>query len=166
MMITRFFSFIKTTSFLIILCVSLLTTTISLAAWTLSLSAQVATMTASAAATAIANRKAIASAVAKTKTRMTLERKKSVSKAVIKTKSKARLRRFVVAVPFVGALAVAEFERRDFNEWKKENPEGDLQAYGCEVSVSSAELIDEVLQELPENIRPSRDVVLSQLPQC
>lgn len=146
-MVRHLFSFLRTTSFMVMLCVTLVTTTTSLAIWTISLTSQVATMTAGAAATLLQHRKAIAAAVAR-------------------TKAKARLRRTMAAVPLVGMAAVGYFEHRDFQEWKQENPDGDWQDYGCEVGTVSAQVIDEVLQELPEEVRPGRDLVLSQLPAC
>ena len=115
--------------------------------WALHLSATVASMTASAAATALAHRKELAAAVAR-------------------TKAKARLRRIVVAVPVIGLGAIAVFEEQDFQEWHEENPEGTRQDYACEVALISAELVDEVLQGLPEMIRPAPDTVLGVLPAC
>ncbi len=165
-MMKRLFSFLKTTVFLLILCISLATTTISMAVWAFSVTSQVATMTASAATTAIAHRKSIAAAIAKTRARMTIQRKKAVAKAVVRTKSKARLRRIMVAVPLVGLAAAGYFEHGNYQEWKEDNPDGDLRDYSCEVSTLSAEVIDEVLQELPEKVRPSRKLVLFQLPEC
>ena len=140
-------TFLRRTTFLFVLCVSLATTTVSLAVWAVSLTAQVATLTASAAASAVAGRKATAAAVAR-------------------TKAKARLRRLVVAVPVAGAAAAIWFERQDYLQWKEDNPDDDAAAYGCEVSATSAEIIDEVLQELPAKARPPRDLLLSQLPEC
>ena len=157
-MVKKLFAFLRTTAFLATLCFALITTTIGLAAWAVSLTTQVATVTASAAASAVAHRKALAAAA--------VQRKKAVAKAVNRTKAKARLRRVVVVVPFAGLAAAAAFEHQDYLEWKKDNPEGDLQEYGCEVSALSAEVIDEVLQELPQQVRPSPELVLSQLPDC
>lgn len=137
----------RTTAFLAVLCVSLATTAVSLGVWAVSLTAQVTTMTASAAAAAIANRKAIAA-------------------AVLRTKAKARLRRALVVVPVAGIAAAIAFEREDYLEWKEDNPDGDLEAYGCEVGVVSAEVVDDVLRDLPERVRPSRDWLLSRLPEC
>lgn len=143
----RLFKLVRTTAFLAVLCVSLATTAISLGVWAVSLTAQVTTMTASAAAAAIAHRKAIAA-------------------AVLRTKAKARLRRALVVVPVAGIAAAIAFEREDYLEWKQDNPDGDLEAYGCEVSTVSAEVVDDVLQDLPEQVRPSRDWLLSRLPEC
>jgi hypothetical protein len=143
----RLFKLVRTTAFLVVLCVSLATTAVSLGVWAVSLTAQVSTMTASAAAAAIAHRKAIAA-------------------AVLRTKAKARLRRALVVVPVAGIAAAIAFEREDYLEWKQDNPDGDLEDYGCEVSAVSAEVVDDVLQDLPEQVRPSRDWLLSRLPEC
>ena len=137
----------RTTAFVAVLIVSLATTAVSMGIWAISLTAQVTTMTASAAATAIANRKAIAAAVAR-------------------TKAKARLRRALVILPIAGVAAAVAFEREDYLEWKEENPEGDVEDYSCEVSQISAEVIDDVLQDLPEQVRPSKDWLLARMPRC
>ncbi|SOE17314.1 hypothetical protein SAMN05877838_2212 [Hoeflea halophila] len=145
--IMRICAYFRTTAFLLVMCVSLATTAVSLGVWAVTLTAQVTTMTASAAAAAIANRKAIAA-------------------AVLRTKAKARLRRALVVVPVAGIAAAVAFERQDFLEWKEHNPDGDLETYGCEVSVVSAEVVDDVLRDLPEQVRPSRDWLLSRMPDC
>jgi hypothetical protein len=143
----RLFALLRTTGFLVMLCVSLATTALSMGIWAVSLTAQVSTMTVSAAATAIANRKAIAA-------------------AIVRTKAKARLRRAMLALPIAGVAAAIAFERQDYLDWKKDNPDGDVEDYGCEVGTVSAEVIDDVLQELPGQVRPSRDWLLSRLPNC
>lgn len=143
----RLFALLRTTSFLVMLCVSLAATTFSLGIWAVSLTAQVATVTTSAAAAAIAHRKAIAA-------------------AVLRTKAKARLRRALVVLPVAGIAAAAVFEHQDYLEWKSDNPDGDLQDYGCEVGAVSAEVVDDVLQDLPEEVRPSRHWLLARLPEC
>ncbi len=165
-MVKRLFSFLTTTAFFVMLSITLATTTIGMAVWAFSATSQVATMTASAATKAIAHRKSIAAAITKTKARMMIQRKKAVAKAVVRTKAKARLRRVMVAIPLVGLAAASYFEHGNYQEWKEDNPRGDLGDYGCEVSNISVEMIDEVLQELPEKVRPSRDLVLSRLPEC
>ena len=141
------FGFLRNTTFLLITCATLAVSTLSLAAKTVALSGQVATMTASAATAAVANRKAIASAVAR-------------------TKAKARIRRYVAAIPLVGIAAAGAFETQDYLEWQEENPERDRGDYACEVADASASVIDEVLQSLPERVRPSSDLVLSKMPEC
>jgi len=140
----RLFSLLRNVTFLAMLCMTLATTAVSMGIWALSLTAQVTTMTA---ATAIANRKAIAA-------------------VIVRTKATARLRRALVVVPIAGIAAAFAFEREDYLEWKEHNPDGDVEGYGCEVSTVSAEVIDDVLQDLPKQVRPSRDWLLSRLPNC
>lgn len=141
-MIRATFKAIRTVGFLSALCFALLTTTIAAGAWVVSLTAQVATVTASATAAALAHRQAMARALAR-------------------AKAKARLRRVMAAIPIAGLGIVAEIERRDYLEWKEANPEGDFARYSCEIAALSAEVVDDVLQDLPEQIRPSRDLALS-----
>lgn len=143
----RIIGLFRTASFLVVVCIALASTAVSLGIWAISLTTQVSTMAAGAAATAIAHRKAIAA-------------------AVVRTKAKARLRRALVVLPVAGIAAAVAFEREDYLEWKAENPDGDFEDYGCEVGTLSAEVIDDVLQELPKQVRPSRDWLLGRLPSC
>ena len=123
--------------------VALLQTSLSLA----SATAQVATLSANAAtATAL--------------------HKKQMAKAISKEKAKARLKRLIVAVPLLGTGAAVAFEANDLKVWLEENPGKSPIDYGCEVASSSTEIMDEVLAELPEKFRPSRDLVMSKMPEC
>jgi len=90
----------------------------------------------------------------------------AVAKAVMKTKAKAQIRRAVVAIPVVGLGAMVYFEERNFREWKEDNPEGTRQEYGCEVVDMTAEVLEEVLQELPEYVRPEPETVFKLIPKC
>ena len=143
----RVLGWLRNTVVLIWLCAALLFSTVALGLQALTLSAQVATVTASASAAALKHRK-------------------DLTKAVSKAKAKARLRRMLVAIPVVGAAAAVAFEAQDFRDWQADNPEGSFSDYSCEVTALSAEVVDEVLQDLPEGMRPSRDMLLNQLPEC
>lgn len=143
----RILALLRNTIFLLMVIATLAVSTAVLTIKTISLGAQVTAMTASAASAAIAHRKEIAATVAR-------------------VKAKARLRRVAAAFPFVGIGVVGYFERQDFVEWQEDNPEGTLAEYSCEVATISAEVADEVLQELPESVRPSRDQLLSYLDGC
>lgn len=143
----RVLRLLRSTVVLMWLCGALVVSTVALGLQAITLSAQVATVTAGAASVAAKHRKDLA-------------------KAVSKAKAKARLRRFIVAIPFVGGGAALAFEAQDFQDWQAENPEGSFAEYSCEVAEVSAELVDDVLQDLPEVMRPSRDAVLAQLPDC
>lgn len=129
------------------LCFALASTTLAATVWAVQLTATVATVSAQAAAAAVAHRRQLARAIAR-------------------TKAKARLRRMIAAVPIAGLGAIAYFEERDFQDWKEDNPEGTRAEYACELAELSAEVIDEVLQDLPESVRPSPDNVQGWLPDC
>jgi hypothetical protein len=129
------------------LVVGLLSISISLGLWAFQLTATVATMTANAASMAIRHRK-------------------DMARAVAKVKAKARLRRMLVAVPLIGLPVAAAFEVRDYEEWQAENPSKDFNDYACEVSSLSAEVMDEVLQELPDYLRPSPSTMSELVPEC
>ena len=133
----KLLAFFRNTVFLGALCLLLLTTTIGAITWGIQTAAL---------ATAVTS--------------------KAVAKAVMKTKAKARIRRAVVAIPVVGLGAIVYFEERNFKEWKTDNPEGTRQEYGCEVVDSTAVVIEEVLQELPESVRPEPETVLKLIPKC
>ena len=123
--------------------VALLQTSLSLA----SATAQVATLSANAATTAALH-------------------KKQMAKAISKEKAKARLKRLIVAVPLLGTGAALAFEANDLKVWLGENPDKAPTDYGCEVASSSAEVMDEVLAELPAKFRPSNDLIMSRMPEC
>tara|TARA_E500000075_G_scaffold90676_1_gene82099 strand:- start:124 stop:594 length:471 start_codon:yes stop_codon:yes gene_type:complete len=123
--------------------IALLQTSLSLA----SATAQVATLSANAATAAALH-------------------KKQMAKAISKEKAKARLKRLIVAVPLVGTGAAVAFEGNGLKVWIEENPGKSATDYGCEVASSSAEVMDEVLAELPERFRPSSDLIMSRMPEC
>ena len=119
---------------------SLIAVTTSLGLFALSLTAKVATVTASATAAAVAHRKELAATVAR-------------------VKAKARLRRLIAATPIVGMGSLIYFEERDYQEWIMENTDGNREQYACEIVAITAEVMDEVLQELPVRVRPDPDTV-------
>ena len=123
--------------------VTLLQTSLSLA----SATAQVVTLSANAATAATLH-------------------KKQMAKAISKEKAKARLKRLIVAVPLVGTGAALAFEANDLKVWREENPDKSPRDYGCGVAYASADVMDEVLAELPERFRPSSDLIMSRMPEC
>ena len=123
--------------------IALLQTSLSLA----SATAQVATLSANAATAAALH-------------------KKQMAKAISKEKAKARLKRLIVAVPLLGIGAAVAFEGNDLKVWLEKNPDKSATDYGCEVASSSAEVMDEVLAELPEKFCPSSDLIMSRMPEC
>ena len=113
---------------------------ISLGLWAVSLTEQVASLTATTAASVIAHRQALTQSSAR-------------------LKAKARLRRLIVAVPIAGLASIAYFEEHDYQEWLEDNPDGDRAKYACEVATITAEVLGEVLQELPKKIQPNPDTI-------
>ena len=100
---------------------------------------------------------------------------KSLSKQKAQHKAKARLRRGLIAVPFIGAALIIYFEEQDFQEWIDEHPGGDRKQYACEVATYSAEIIDELVadtlaatENLPDYLQPNAEKVKTWLeaPKC
>ena len=111
----------------------------------------------------------LATSVARLTTEATataLKHRKEITKAVARTKAKARLKRALVMVPIAGIAAGAYFEEQDYREWKQQNPNGNRQDYACEVAALTAEILDELLQEIPDNLRPSGERLTDPLPKC
>ena len=79
-----------------------------------------------------------------------LKHKVELKKALAKEKVKSRMRQAIVAVPFVGSVAFAAMELNDFQLWKKENPGKTESDYACETVQLSAEVLEDVLAELPK----------------
>ena len=126
---------------------ALAATSIGLAALTFQATATAASLSSEAATTAIRHKKAISTALAK-------------------AKAKARLKRTLTMIPVVGAVIGAYFEKQEYEEWVEEHPEGSKQEYLCEVATLTSEVLDEVLFELPQTIRPSRTVLSGNMPKC
>lgn len=93
-------------------------------------------------------------ALSTSKTALKSEKARS-KKALTKQKAKGRLKRMVIAVPVLGAMAAISFEAYAYKDWKAEHPCGTVNEYGEEVATASFEVIDDVLLELPEGYRPS-----------
>ena len=120
---------------------------IGLAWWSLQLTTGVVRLTAEATATALKHRKEIA-------------------KTVAKTKAKSRLQRALVMVPIAGIAAGVYFEERDYQDWKQQNPNKNRQNYACEVAALTAEVLDDLLQEIPDTLILSEEQLTGQLPLC
>ncbi|MCI2394448.1 hypothetical protein [Aliiroseovarius sediminis] len=103
---------------------------------------------------------AVTAAVATTKLQSEANERRAVARARAKEKAKARLRRAVTIIPFAGLAGAAAFEYGDYKEWLEQNPEGDVNQYGTEVAQLSGEVANEVLDELPEVVRPDRQKLL------
>ena len=154
---------IRNSVFLIWFCGFLFVSTIGIGVWAVQQTIRIASLTAE-----LTNS---VSELASTKA----THKTEMSKQKAQLKAKARLRRGLVAVPVVGAGLIIYFEEQDFQEWSKENPDGDRAKYLCEVATNSAEIIDEIaedtlkaVQRLPEPLRPDAEIVKSwlEVPKC
>lgn len=141
------FGLFKNVIFLAWLVGALVSLSIGLTWWSIQLTASVARVTTEAATAAVKHRK-------------------EVARAVAKTKAKARLKRALVMIPVAGIAVGAYFEEQDYKEWKQQNPDGNRKDYACEVAVLTAEVLDEILQEIPEAIASPQEVLVGQLPEC
>ena len=164
------FRIFKSTIFLGFLCMTLAVSTAGFFLNGVHLAAKVATVTAGAAAAALRHKEEMAAAIAAHRK----DKAKTVARTKARERARARVRRFVIAgaavIPAAGIVAApgiaGYFETADFEDWKRDNPEGTFSDYACEAGKMSAEMVDDVLLELPDMIRPSPDAVRSKMPQC
>ena len=61
----------------------------------------------------------------------------------------------------VGAAIAAAFEYSDYSQWQAEHPNGDFQDYTKETLEISGQVMEEVLGEIPVELRPSREKLLA-----
>ena len=66
-------------------------------------------------------------------------------------------------MPFVGSVAYAAMEINDLRIWKKENPGKSDADYACETAQLSAEVLEDVLAEIPDFNRSDINKTLSSL---
>lgn len=104
---------------------------------------------------------AIASAVTLAKAQANVDKKLAIAKVRAKEKAEGRIRRVAVAVPVVGVAIAGAFEYSDYLEWQADHPDGVFQDYANETLDVSMLLADEVLNELPEGLRPSREKLVA-----
>ena len=95
-----------------------------------------------------------------------VKHRKEMTRVVAQVKAKARLKRTIAKIPIAGMAAGAYFEEQEYQEWLISNPSGSRQEYLCEVSAISLEVVEEVLLELPQKIRPSEAVLSEMIPKC
>lgn len=135
--------FIRTTMFLGFLCAGLASLAMAAGVAALQAGVQVATLTT-----------------------QVSQHRDDLKRAVAKTKAKARLRRSIIAVPVLGVVAVGFFEERDYRDWQDDNPGRSAGDYSCEMASLTAEVVDEVLFDLPTAMRPGPDTVKGWMPDC
>ena len=96
----------------------------------------------------------------------TIKHKKEIKKAILKIKAKARLKRMITMLPFAGAAAGIYFEESEFQEWLLDNPEGTRSDYLCEKADITSEIFDEVINDLPQSIKPNKKLIETIAPGC
>ncbi len=139
--------FIRSTVFLIWMFFSLVSITVFMSVWALQTTFKVAKLS-----TEI--------------TSNTIKHKKAIKNAVLRVKAKARLKRMITMLPFAGAAAGIYFEESEFQEWLLENPTGSRSEYLCEIAEITSEILDEVINDLPQTIKPSGSLLKNITPKC
>ena len=96
----------------------------------------------------------------------TIKHKKEIKKIISKIKAKARLKRMITMLPFAGAAAGIYFEESEFQEWLLDNPGGTRSDYLCEIADITSEILDEVINDLPQSIKPNKKLTETIAPKC
>ena len=96
----------------------------------------------------------------------TIKHKKEIQKIVSKIKAKARLKRMITMLPFAGAAAGIYFEESEFQEWLLDNPDGTRSDYLCEIADITSEIFDEVINDLPQSIKPNKKLTETIASEC
>jgi len=96
----------------------------------------------------------------------TIKHKKEIQKTISKIKAKARLKRMITMLPFAGAAAGIYFEESEFQEWLLDNPDGTRSDYLCAIADITSEILDEVINDLPQSIKPSKNLMETMAPKC
>ncbi|MFW5451512.1 MAG: hypothetical protein ACKE9I_07940 [Methylophagaceae bacterium] len=73
-------------------------------------------------------------------------------KAIVKTKVKERGKRVLAAIPIAGLIALAWFEKLEYDEWKMDHPEGSPEQYSNEMADLIHEVADEYYAEIQGQI--------------
>ena len=96
----------------------------------------------------------------------TFKHRKEIKKTISKIKAKARLKRIITMLPIVGAAAGIYFEESEFQEWLIDNPNGKRSDYLCEIAEITSEIIDEVIDALPQSIKSGENLLKAITPEC
>lgn len=81
------------------------------------------------------------------------EHMKDKIKIKAKARAKAKIQRGVAAIPIVGLAALAIFEKMEFDDWKKDHPDGTPEEYAREMYETSQELFNEEYRDFEEKYR-------------
>ena len=96
----------------------------------------------------------------------TFKHRKEIKKTISKIKAKARLKRIITMLPIAGAAAGIYFEESEFQEWLIDNPNGKRSDYLCEIAEITSEIIDEVIDALPQSIKSGEKLLKAITPEC
>jgi len=96
----------------------------------------------------------------------TIKHRKEIKKTITKIKAKARLKRIITMLPIAGAAAGIYFEESEFQEWLIDNPNGKRSDYLCEIAEITSEIIDEVIDALPQSIKSGENLLKATTPEC
>ena len=96
----------------------------------------------------------------------TIKHRKEIKKTISKIKAKARLKRIITMLPIAGAAAGIYFEESEFQEWLIDNPNGKRSDYLCEIAEITSEIIDEVIDDLPQSIKSGENLLKAITPEC
>jgi hypothetical protein len=69
-------------------------------------------------------------------------------------------------LPFAGAAAGIYFEEKEFQEWLLDNPDETRSDYLCEIADITSEILDEVINDLPQSIKPNKKLIEKIAPEC
>ena len=96
----------------------------------------------------------------------TFKHRKEIKKTISKIKAKARLKRIITMLPIAGAAAGIYFEESEFQEWLIDNPNGKRSDNLCEIAEITSEIIDEVIDTLPQSIKSGETLLKAITPEC
>ena len=96
----------------------------------------------------------------------TIKHRKEIKKTITKIKAKARLKRIITMLPIAGAAAGIYFEESEFQEWLIDNPNRKRSDYLCEIAEITSEIIDEVIDDLPQTIKSGENLLKAITPEC
>jgi len=96
----------------------------------------------------------------------TIRHRKEIKKTITKIKAKARLKRMITMLPIAGAAAGIYFEESEFQEWLIDNPNGKRSDYLCEIAEITSEIIDDVIDDLPQSIKSGENLLKAITPEC
>ena len=80
-----------------------------------------------------------------------LKNKRDVAKIKLKARSKAKIQRVVSVIPIAGLAAFAVFENMEFEDWKKDYPEGSFEEYTRQTSEAMQALLEEEYHDFSES---------------